>query len=259
MSHDSERRTVRTTPVESLIPHDRRRQLYEYICEHGPVTHSELDDELFPNDPRAVQLHLSQLERIGVVELDGNRARASFAPADFGPVTEAKLPDASEPLVIRPANSSDRAELSDVVRRVVAADQYVAAKPLRRTLAAETETTRGDGLDGVLYAVSLGETVCGWAHCRCDTRPNQTHMGVLTGGIDPADREQGIGSVVLSYVVDWAAQRELTRLYQAVPATDENAITFLTERGWAVESWQADRYRIDGDCVDKVVLTRVCD
>ncbi|MFB6269862.1 MAG: N-acetyltransferase family protein, partial [Halobacterium sp.] len=48
--------------------------------------------------------------------------------------------------------------------------------------------------------------------------------------------------------------RGYEKIYNSVPASNEDAIAFLEEHGWAVEARRSDHYKLGDEYVDEVML-----
>lgn len=242
------------------IPNDGRRAVYEYVAERGTVPRRRLRRDLFPNDRRALRHHLAVLERRGLVATDGDRVRHGV---DIDRLAEPKavdLPTYEEPLRLRPAVDSDRAEVVDLVRSLAGDGLTPEAETSAHRLAADAALHRRDSeRHRVVYVATVSETVCGWARLEASTRSRLRHTATLTGGIGKPHRGAGIGGELLKYVVEWATARGYEKLYQNVSDANRAGIDFLTERGWIVEATLEGRYRHEGSYADEVILSYALD
>lgn len=115
------------------------------------------------------------------------------------------------------------------------------------------EDTADDEGDPAADGEDDGEVV-GWVHLHAPGMEKLRHTAEVTVGVAPDHRERGIGGALLDRGCRWADEQGYRKLYQSVPATNEAAVTFLTDRGWTVEATRADHYLVDGDFVDEVML-----
>ena len=78
----------------------------------------------------------------------------------------------------------------------------------------------------------------------------------LTVGVLEEYRRYGIGSHLLQRGLEWANSQGYEKIYQSLPATNEEAIAFLKAHDWETEAVRADHYRIDGEYVDETMMAR---
>jgi len=104
-----------------------------------------------------------------------------------------------------------------------------------------------------------GEIV-GWVHVHGFELPAREHTAELTVGVAPEYRDQGVGGNLLECGMAWAAEEGCLKVYQSLPATNEEALEMLEAHGWEREATRSDHYRVGGDLVDEVQLaTRLDD
>ena len=252
---------VQTDPEATHpIPNDERRAVYEYVSDRGPVRRRRLRRELFPTDRRALRHHLALLRRRGLVAEDGERVRVAVDVDRLAEPKAVDLPALDGPLRIRPATDGDRAELLDVVRSVAAERPHAGAETFAERLsAAETLQRRDAERRRVVHVATVAGAVCGWTHLEASTRERLRHTATLTGGVAEAYRGAGVGSELLEYAVEWAADRGYEKLYQNLSSANRTGVDFLTERGWTVEATRDDRYLVEGSYADEVILSYALD
>jgi len=110
-----------------------------------------------------------------------------------------------------------------------------------------------DRSEGEAEPATDGEVV-GWLHVDAPERRALRHTAEVTVGVDPDHRRQGIGSELLEYGLEWAADAGYEKVYQNLPATNETAIEFLEGNDWEREGTHEGQYRLDGEYVDEVML-----
>ena len=193
------------------------------------------------------------------------------------------------PVTIRPAHQEDMDGITDVIGRVTAAGTHIRAETVgeaidresallrhddrRRTFfvaterkdAGETDTADVDGNEsdqddggGGDDEIDEGDgdgPVVGWVHVDALGVEKLSHTAELTVGVVAERRRQGIGRALLEHALDWAASVGYHKIYQALPATNDEAVAFLESAGWEREAVHAEHYRVDGEYVDEVLVS----
>jgi hypothetical protein len=57
----------------------------------------------------------------------------------------------------------------------------------------------------------------------------------------------------------WAEEESCIKVYQSLPATNDEALELLDEHVWEREATRADHYRVEGELVDEVQLAKRLD
>ncbi|WP_049888422.1 MULTISPECIES: GNAT family N-acetyltransferase [unclassified Natrinema] len=270
---------------------DIQRRVYEYVERNGAVTPAELarsieidggrahskparsgtyTDTIAP-EPDELRSCLEALEADGyLTDVDGKYRLALEATT-----TDVDCEDGV--VTIRPAREEDREGVVETMRTVADDGTYVVAENVATELERESALVRANEERSRVFFVAVrgerpadeetaaGETatdkatsddgdVVGWLHVDAPEHPSLRHTAEVTVGVDPAVRRQGIGSELLEYGLEWAADAGYQKLYQNVPATNEAAIEFLEENGWDREGEHEGQYCLDGEFVDEIML-----
>jgi len=252
---------VRSSTVAATeIPNEKRRSVYEYVAEHGPVSPCRLEEELFPNDRRAACQHLALLKRDGFLVEEDDRVRVAVDLDRMAEPESVEIPDLSSPVEFRPATENDRADLTDVVDSVSGARVHVDATTLAATLRDDGSLHRGkSGGERVFYVATVEDEICGWVHLEATSPSRLRHTATLTGVVVEDRRDAGIGTRLLEYAQERAGRCGYQKLYQHLPATNQSGVDFLEDRGWTVEATRDDHYRIEDSYVDEVILSYTVD
>ena len=230
--------------------HDDRRQIYEYIERTGTVKQDTLESAL-DLDPNAIRHHVAILRRDGRIVVDDGLIRIAVDP-ESGETHVA--PDGTS-FSIRSAREEDLAGIVGVIREVVAAGSYVEAENVAQLLDHEDVLLRFNEIESRMFFVAtVDDEVVGWVHLRGSELEKLGHTATLTVGVIAEYRSRGIGSALLRRGLEWAGNNDYKRIYQSVPATNDDAIDFLEHHGWSVEAVRDRHYRIDGEAVDEVMM-----
>jgi GNAT superfamily N-acetyltransferase len=249
----------------------RRRRIYEYVERNGaveprtvrrnvlvrPETGSKparSGAELEPSASMSTEEfnhHVSVLERDGYLkERDGKRRMSRPMGADAERVDV----DGVE-AVVRPARQEDITGIVGVIRTVAGADTHVAAARLADEISNEQVLLRhNESEDRVFFVATVDGDAVGWLHVGGVQFPRMSHTAELTVGVLERYRGHGLGATLMERGLEWASNRGYRKVYQNIPETNERAVSFLEDHGWAVESNREGHYLIDGELVDEVQL-----
>jgi GNAT superfamily N-acetyltransferase len=230
--------------------------VYEYVAERGPVRPRRLREALFPNDRRAACHHLALLKRRGLLVEEENQIRVAVDLDRLAEPETVDLPDSESTVEFRPATERDRSDLIDVVRSVSGERTRVDPTLLAAMLTDDGPLQRTEsGGERAFYVGTVENSVCGWVHLEAASPSQPCHTATLTGSVVEDRREAGIGTHLLEYALEWADRRGYEKLYQHLPATNEDGIDFLADQGWTIEATRDDHYRIEDAYVDEVILS----
>jgi len=232
--------------------HADREAIYDYVESHGTVRYEKLRKAV-GLDERAFGHHIAILKRNGVLE-ESDREHLRIA---FESGAEEEFETDALSFTIRQAREADLTGLVGAIRRTVEGGDYVEAESVAQILEEEGVLLRHNELETRLFFVACvdGEVV-GWVHIDHPEVEKLSHTAELTVGVLEAYREHGMGSHLLERGVEWAASHGYERLYNSVPATNENAIEFLEAHGWETEAVREDHYKMDDRYVDEVMMAK---
>lgn len=269
-------------------------RIYRYVERRGSATREAVRDAVRVEATTGAKPPRSDTEpatRLPVAAFDEHVDEL----LDDGPLTErdgrlfvdpdgeAERHEAGEfAYAVRPADEDDREAVADLIRRVadegaIVVDERVAdaidresalvrfnERESRLFFVAETVPGSGDeNEDGNTQedgTVASGEAeIVGWVHLQGFELPARSHTAELTVGVAPEYREQGVGTTLLERGTTWADERDCVKVYQSLPATNEEALGLLDDRGWEREATRVDHYEIGGEFVDEVQMVKRLD
>lgn len=229
--------------------HDDREQIYDYVERHGECTFSDLEGDL-RLDPRGIRHHVAILRRDGYVDVDDGVISVLF---DDGAAEEYR--DEGVEFVVRPAHQSDLTGLVGAIRQVAEDGRYIEAESVADVIDHEEVLLRHNDLEERMFFVAtVGNDVVGWVHVAGSELDKLQHTAELTVGVIDSYRGHGIGSHLLERGLEWAGSRGYKKIYNSVPASNEDAIAFLEHHGWETEATRAGHYKLGDDYVDEVML-----
>jgi len=251
--------------------HTRRREIYEHVEQNGAVrpetvrrnvlVHSDSESkparsgsDLEPSQPMSAEEfnhHISILKRDGaLVERDGKLRVAVSKETDARTVDLDGLA-----ATVRPARQEDLTGTVGVIETIAAVDTYIVASRLADELTRDGVLLRDNESESrVFFVATVDDDAVGWLHIEGQQFPQMSHVAELTLGVLDQYRGSGLGSQLMESGLEWARQEDYRKVYQSLPATNERAIGFLEDHGWAVESTRDGHYCIDGELVDECQL-----
>ncbi|WP_049901318.1 GNAT family N-acetyltransferase [Natrinema sp. J7-1] len=229
--------------------HADRREIYEYVERHGAVDPDETRARL-GLDPSGFRHHVAILKRDGRIEADGGTLRVTI---DAGAAEEYVSADLE--FHIRPARQEDLTGIVGAIRQVAEEKTYIEAETVADEIDHEEALLRHNELQSRMFFVATVEDdVVGWVHLHAPEVEKLSHPAELTVGVLEDYRGHGVGSHLLSRGLEWAGSNGYEKVYQSVPSTNEEAITFLEEHGWETEAVREDHYKLTGHYVDEVMM-----
>lgn len=269
---------------------DVQGRIYEYVERRGEATREEVRDAVRVERTAGAKPPRSGTEpasRLSVAEFNEYIDEL----LDSGPLVERDdtlyiSADAEErtheaesfEYTVRPADEGDRRAVAALIREVAAEGAIVvderAADAIERddalirlneresrmVFVATREIDEGEaGHPARSIGGRDGEEIIGWVRIQGFELPARDHTAELTVGVASEYREQGIGGTLLERGMSWAAEEDCIKVYQSLPATNEDALELLEEHDWEPEATRTDHYKIDGELVDEIQLAKRLD
>ena len=151
----------------------------------------------------------------------------------------------------------DLTGLVGAIRQAIGGGEYVRAETVADVVDNEGVLLRHNEIESRIFFVACVDTeVVGWVHLRHLDLDKLNHTAQLTVGVLEEYRGNGIGSHLLERGLEWAAQHGFEKIENALPATNEQAIEFLEDRGFEVEAVREDHYKLNGTYVDEVMMAK---
>ena len=143
------------------------------------------------------------------------------------------------------------------VREALSEETYIEGESIADVVESENVLLRHNEVQSrVFFVATVHGDVVGWVHIHAPEIEKLRHTAELTVGVIDEYRGHGVGTKLLDRGVDWALDHDFEKLYNSVPATNEDAIQFLEERGWDTEAVREDHYKIGDDYVDEVMMAK---
>jgi L-amino acid N-acyltransferase YncA len=243
---------MKATEKPTFDTSDRRR-IYEYIEQNGAVRPEALyDDRIVRIEPERFRQLVAIMKRDGILEERNGKLRVAL---EGGAREEYRT--ANFDFEIRPARQEDFSGILGVIEQVASQRTYIEAETVAEQLNHEDALIRHNDLDTRMFFVAtVSEEVVGWCHVEAPELEKLRHTAKLTIGILEEYQGEGLGSHLLQRGLSWARANGYEKVYQSVPATNERAISFLTDYGWEKEARRTNHYKLDDEYVDEVMLAR---
>jgi ribosomal protein S18 acetylase RimI-like enzyme len=231
--------------------HKDRRDIYEHVERNGAMEHEAVRDAL-GIEPRAFGHHVAILKRDKVLEEADGRLRIAY---EAGAEEEFEADDLQ--FTIRQAREEDLTGLVGAIREAIGGGEYVRAETVADVVDSEGVLLRHNEIESrIFFVATINDEVIGWVHLRHMDLEKLSHTAQLTVGVLKEYRGHGIGSHLLERGLEWAAQQGFEKIENALPATNEQAIEFLEDRGFRKEAVREDHYKLNGDYVDEVMMAK---
>lgn len=259
---------------------DVEGRIYEYVERRGSATREEVRDAVRVAETAGAKPPRSGTEpasRLSVSEFNEYIDEL----LETGPLTEhdGKLyvsPDAEAEThetdefeyTVRPADEDDRRTVARLIRDVAAEGAIVVDERVADAIEREDALIRLNERESRMFFVAEKESqdgadgereIIGWVHVHGFELPARDHTAELTVGVAPEYRERGVGGTLLQRGMEWADEEDCLKVYQSLPATNEEALELLDEHGWEREATRADHYRVGDDLVDEVQMAKRLD
>jgi len=225
------------------------KHIYQYVERHGTAVRHQARSVL-DQPAETFSAELDWLLKKGYLDEDGGTLRVGV---NAGSIEEHVSGDRS--YTIRPARQEDFEGLLDTIRDVTAEDTYVVAESVAERLLYDEAVTRHNTVESRVFFVATDDgDVIGWAHLDLPQVEKLARAAQLTVGVRSACRREGVGSHLLERAVDWTNANGYQKLYNSVPATNDEALSFLESHGWHTEGIRRDHYTVDDEPVDEVMM-----
>ena len=238
-----------TAPLQ--FDHADRKDIYDYVESHGSVK-PEAARKALQMEPRPFGHHVSLLQRDGMLEKRDGELRVAYEDAE----TE-EFQEEGVDFTIRQARQEDLTGLVGAIRAAIGGGGYVDAETVADVVDSEGVLLRHNELESRMFFVAcVDDDVVGWVHLKHPETTKLSHTAELTLGVLEAYRGHGIGARLLERGTEWASTQGFEKLYNSVPATNQDAIDFLEFHGWETEAVREDHYKFDETYVDEVMLAK---
>lgn len=227
------------------------KEIYQFVERHGTAARHRVR-EMASLSAEEFRDELDRLTASGYVAEEGGTLRIAV---DAGSVEQHSIGDLE--YAVRPAHNDDFESLVDAIRDVTETADYVVAESVAEQLLYEDTVTRHNTVESrVFFVAEHDDEVIGWTHLDLPQIEKMSNGAQLTVGVREAYRERGIGTTLLDRATAWTNANGYRKVYNSVPAVNDEAMAFLEAHDWHTEGIRRNHYTLDGDLVDEVMMAR---
>ncbi len=158
-------------------------------------------------------------------------------------------------VTVRPGTVGDAEAILDNINLVCQERVYLLMDEVPRDLRREEEwLSNFDGERNVLFVALDGKTIVGQADCHGGTHSKDRHTGLLGIVVRDGWREAGLGTALMTRVLEWMRARGFRKAVLSVFSTNVRARRLYDSLGFRVEGVRSRMYVIGGEYVDDVVM-----
>lgn len=225
------------------------KEIYQFVERHGTAARHKVR-EMVSLSAEEFREELERLTSQKYIDDDGGTLRVAL---DAGSVERHMGEDIA--YTIRPAQNDDFESLVDAIRDVTATSDYVIAESVAEQLLYEDTVTRHNTVESRMFFVAVHDgDVIGWTHLDLPHVEKLQDTAQATIGVREEYRRTSIGSRLLERALEWSKANGYRKMYNSIPAVNDEAIAFLEAHGWHTEGIRKDHYTLDGEFVDEVMM-----
>lgn len=227
------------------------KEIYQFVERHGTAARHRVR-EMVSLSPETFREELSRLTEKDYIEDEGGTLRLAI---EVGSVERHSTEEGT--YTIRPARSKDFERLVELIRAVTETAEYVVAESVAEQLLYEDTVIRHNAVESRVFFLAMqGGDAIGWTHLDLPQVEKLQNTARVTVGVHEQDRGHGIGSQLLGRALEWARANGYQKVYNSVPAVNDEAMAFLESHGWYTEGIRRDHYTLDGEMVDEVMMAQ---
>lgn len=162
-------------------------------------------------------------------------------------------------LCIRPAQKSDKTVLAQNIQSVcdekiyLMTDEFIVTEEWQKIL----ENSIDEQNRRLLIVPEINDSVIG--HLRLFPEwfgPKGFHVGQIGMAILKKFRNQGIGSELLNYALNWAKFVGLKKLTASIFGTNDSALNLFKKFSFIQEGRKSQQFFVDGRYIDEILYAR---
>ncbi|HXX57217.1 MAG TPA: GNAT family N-acetyltransferase [Thermodesulfovibrionales bacterium] len=166
-------------------------------------------------------------------------------------------------VILRLATPEDAGEIIVTLRSTSLERSYVLMEQYGKDIESEREYIRGiDRKNNLLIVATVRGKVVGTLaafQANGGQRPETAHVLFIGLHIVESLRGLGIGSQMLRYTVEWAAEHGFKKLEASIFTTNKRSLHVFNKAGFEQECKKLKKFRIGHDYIDEVCMGRFLD
>lgn len=162
-------------------------------------------------------------------------------------------------VVIRDAEVKDAENIINAINSVGAEKVYI----LTEIFAHDADWERNfiqehvkEKKDFLLVVAEVEGNIVGTSSIHPGSSPKDRHVGGLGISIVKEWRGLGIGTAMMTYMINWAKNYGLEKLYLSVFSTNQRAINLYKKFNFQVEGKRKKQYKIEGKYIDEIIMAK---
>lgn len=161
--------------------------------------------------------------------------------------------------LIREASLDDAEELREYAVRLFAERLPGIYERTNPTLEDELQFIRAhtDAARSTMLVATVDGRIAGLLGFLARQLPQEHHVGAFGVSVDQRYRGRGLGSALISALLEWAPRNGITRVELEAFAANPRALALYERLGFEREGCRRDAVIIDGEPVDVIMLARV--
>jgi len=161
--------------------------------------------------------------------------------------------------LIREASIDDAEELREFATRLFAERLPGVYERPSPTLEQELQfiSAHTDSPRSVLLVATVDDRIAGLVALQARQLPQEHHVAALGVSVDQRYRGRGLGSALITAVLEWARVNGITRVELEAFAANPRAIALYERLGFEREGARRAAVMIDGAPVDAIMLARL--
>jgi RimJ/RimL family protein N-acetyltransferase len=163
-------------------------------------------------------------------------------------------------VIIREAEIIDAENIIKVINRIGAEKVFILTESFIHDVDWEKNFIQEhvkDKKDALLVVAEIDGKIVGVSDVSCGRFLKNKHTAGLGISIVKEWRGLGIGTAMMTYMINWAKNRGMEKLYLSVFSTNQRAINLYKKFNFQVEGIRKKQYQIEGKYVDEIFFGKV--
>ncbi|UOQ85775.1 GNAT family N-acetyltransferase [Gracilibacillus salinarum] len=163
-------------------------------------------------------------------------------------------------MLIREIKRSDAEPFAKLINQVEQEAQYILWEPGEREVNTSSQSNVIEDFlnkGNATIFVAEEEKLTGYIMAIGGNANRNKHTVYIVIGVLNKFRAQGIGSLLINKLVEWANEHAIHRLELTVVTKNKHAISLYEKMGFEVEGTKKDSLRINGEFIDEYYMAKL--